>query len=133
MKSVSRTVGVFAAAGLAVTTMVAAAPQASAATWDYTMHTDDGDPGGLIRFKANGDYVEVCDIEADGKGVVGSVTDNDTVYFLHAGGNGNCSIVSAATSGHNLKEDQYVRFEVCLTDSAHPAGIYCDNSAWWNG
>ncbi|MEV5962935.1 hypothetical protein AB0L70_14300 [Kribbella sp. NPDC051952] len=135
MNHLSKKLGILAAVGVTCGSVLTAAPQASAASWDYTMHTDDGDPGGLVRFKANGDYVEVCDIEEDGWAAYAFVTDDKHPYHIRAGGNGNCSVVSAATAGHNLNENQHIHFEVCLVKSSGGNDIYsyCDTSSWWNG
>lgn len=128
MKSLSRKLGAFVVAGMTCAAVFASTPEVSAAAWDHTMHTDDGDPGGLIHFKADGDFVEVCDIEADGHAVTGFVNDGiRTSYSLRAGGNGNCSITSALTAGRDLVEGAFVSFTVCLDE-----GSFCDTSFWQN-
>lgn len=121
-----------AAAGLAVasTMMFTSAPEASAAVkWKYTMHTDDGDPGGKIQFQPNGDWVRVCDIESDGWKVWGSVgTSPGTgdLDVLWRGGNGNCM-----THNYNLPEKR-LYFEVCLQHYEDGPLQYCDTSSWLN-
>jgi len=121
-----------AGTGLACAAVLATAPQASAITWDHTMHTNDGDPGGLIRFAAHGDYVEVCDIEADGYAVRGFVNDDHQHYYtLHRGGKGNCARTSAAVAGHNLTEGDDVYFQVALYKDGGE-NQYLDATYWWN-
>lgn len=112
----------------------ATAPQASAVAWNYTMHTNDGDPGGLIQFAANGDYVQVCDVEADGYAVRGVVVDytGNHSYTLTAGSNGACSVTSAATSGRDLAENTCVTFRVALYKNGGD-NQYEDVSSWYNG
>jgi len=121
------------AGGLACAAVLGAGPQASAAVvWDKTMHTDDGDPGGLIRFAADGDYVEVCDVEADGYAVRGVVTFYPDHYTLTAGGKGKCSRTSARTAGHDLPEKICIAFRVALYKNGG-ADQYADSAAWYNG
>lgn len=68
--------------------LLSSPPDALAVTWKYTMRTDDGDPGGLIHFQPHGDYVQVCDIEADAWSVLGyvSVDQSNIYYILSEGG-----------------------------------------------
>ncbi|GGQ33026.1 hypothetical protein BKA00_004899 [Actinomadura coerulea] len=124
-----------AVAGAAVVcgTLLTTAPEASAVTWKYTMHTDDGDPGAVIKFQPNGDYVQVCDIEADGKGAFGVVYLNGSPYYnLIAGGKGNCSTTNA--NYHNLPEYKTIAFKICLSGYSTTSGLkYCDSAAWYNG
>ncbi|MEP9384716.1 hypothetical protein [Nocardioides sp. KR10-350] len=135
MRPIARTLTL--AAGLATTcaTLVALAPQASAVTWHITMQSDDGDPGAIIRFQPNGDYVEVCDQEADGYAAFGVVNDYKGVgYTIRAGGNGTCSIVDADDAGHNLHEDQLAYFAICLEGDGGSDDIhYCDSAQWYTG
>jgi hypothetical protein len=102
------TVGVMVVAG-----MFAVAPEASAVTYKYELHSDDGDPGAVIRFAPDGDYVEVCDIEADGWGaqVIVDQGGAGTAYSMRANGNGNCAVTSAAAAGHDLEEGYYTDCE----------------------
>lgn len=123
-----------AAAGLACAAVLVTAPSASAVAYEKTMKTDDGDPGGIIKFAANGDYVEVCDIEADGYAVRGTVNDGaGHLYSLTAGGNGKCSVTSAAVSAHNLKEYECVYFSVILYNGNGDNSPTFDSSYWYNG
>lgn len=133
MKALSGKLRLLAAAGgLACAAVLVTAPQASAVAWEKTMHTDDGDPGGLIRFSANGDYVEVCDIEADGYAVRGDVNDYAGAdYTLTAGGNGKCSVTSAAHTGRDLLEGACVKFTVGLYKDGG-SNEYEDWSFWHN-
>jgi hypothetical protein len=122
-------VGVVALA--AVTVPVLATPSAHAIEWDHTLHTDDGDPGGRLRFEALGDIVQICDIEADGWGVHTEVYDTVHGYVVDefdVGGNGNCTDHDV-DDGHNLVEGRYYRFMVALT---HSGGLlqYHDYGTW---
>jgi hypothetical protein len=123
-----------AAAGAAITcgALLTTAPQASAVTWKYTMHSDDGDPGAVIRFQPYGDYVQVCDIEADGKAAFGVVYVNGEVaYNPSAGGKGNCDTWDA--NDYNLPEGKNIGFEICLDSSDYWEPKYCDSATWYNG
>lgn len=135
MKVPARKFGVLATVAVtAVAGMFAVAPEAMAVSYKYTMHTDDGDPGGLVRFAPDGDYVEVCDIEADGWAVNAIVEQQGRgiAYQIHVGGNGNCAVTSAATAGHNLVEGDYVKITVSLGKNGR-YGYYYDTSYWCNG
>jgi hypothetical protein len=122
-------VGMFGAATMA---SLAGAPAASAAT--YTMHTDDGDPGGRVSFQTDGDAVELCDIEADGWAVylkVTDVTQNKFKYDYRIGGDGRCQTFRASLGApYNLKEGDVIRFTICLNKDGRNA--YCDTSDWAN-
>ncbi|WP_243744590.1 hypothetical protein [Streptomyces hainanensis] len=107
---------VFVIALAALLMPVLASPSASAVNWDHQMHTDDGDPGGRLRFASYGDIVQICDIEADGWAV--NVQVYDTVHGYNVdefsvGGNGNCK-THRASNGYNLVEGRYYRFTVAL-------------------
>lgn len=120
------------AGGLAFAAVLGTASQASAVAYEKTMKTDDGDPGGIIKFAANGDYVEVCDIEPDGYAVRGTVdVGTGRRYSLHVGGNGNCVVTSAAVSGHDLKENACLEFDVALYKN-DGYDEYRDRSWWHN-
>jgi hypothetical protein len=135
MTSRLKKLSAFIGAGLTGATLLVSAPMASAATWDEWMYTDDGDPGGVIRFKAYGDRVQVCDIQADGYGVIGWIDDGygSGPNRVYVGGYGSCKTVDASTSGgkYNQRENTWVHFEVCLTNSSHTG--WCDEAGWWNG
>ncbi|TCC35254.1 hypothetical protein E0H75_41445 [Kribbella capetownensis] len=135
----TRRLGAVAAAVVTcVAFFVVAPPQASAVTYDYSMKTDDGDPGGIVKFAVDGDYVEICDIEADGWAVQVIVTQDAygsrpaLSYQMHVGGNGNCAVTSAATAGHNLYEDISAEFCVSLGKNGR-YGYYVDCEPWYNG
>ncbi|WP_146075807.1 hypothetical protein [Streptomyces sp. Ru62] len=115
---------------------IAATP---AFAYDESMHTNDGDPGGVVYWTAYGDKFEVCDIEADGWAVVGSIDTSkyydgpyDGGYSLTVGGNGKCVYRDAGDGGaYDLPENTYVRVYVCLyKDGGY--GEYCDLSVWLN-
>ncbi|MGO4754404.1 hypothetical protein AB4212_38365, partial [Streptomyces sp. 2MCAF27] len=90
----------------AVSLPVLASPSAHAIAWDHTIHSDDGDPGARLRFEANGDIVELCDIEADGFAAYAEIYDPKTgqTRTLTVGGDGNCKRRDASDSGWNLVE-----------------------------
>ncbi|MGH3373663.1 MAG: hypothetical protein ACRDP6_02880 [Actinoallomurus sp.] len=139
-----RSVALTAGAGLlACAGMAGFASSASAATngavplnsYQYTMHTDDGDPGGVVQFAPSGDYVHLKDIEADGWAVHLSVTDATTgkhKYSIQVGGK-NRYIDRSATMGseYNLAENHIIKFTICLAKSGHKLS-YCDTSKWGN-
>jgi hypothetical protein len=129
MKSLSNKFVALAAVGVFCAALFGPTSEASATTWQYTMHTEDGDPGGRIRFNPYGDYVELCDIEPDGWAVSGQVSDSVNGYSLQVGGDGNCTTVNA--TAHDLKEEVYIAFRVCLIKSGRES--YCDTSGWYNG
>ncbi|MDT0319954.1 hypothetical protein [Streptomyces millisiae] len=115
----------------AVALPVLASPSAQAIDWDHTMHTDDADPGGRLRFEALGDIVQICDIEADGWAVEVEVYDTVHGYdvdVFSVGGNGNC-VDHDVDDGHNLVEGRYYRFTVSLV---HSGGLnqYHDYATW---
>ena len=123
--------GMCAAASMAA---IAGAPSAFAAP-TYTMHTDDGDPGGRVTFQPDGDVVELCDVEADGWAVYLKVTDktaNQEKYRYTIGGDGRCQTFRASLGDrYDLAERHVIRFTICLDkDDRDPA--YCDTSDWAN-
>ncbi|MFB4300553.1 hypothetical protein [Actinomadura sp. NTSP31] len=105
-----------------------------ALAYDQKVSTDDGDPGGRVEWTAYGDVVKVCDIEADGwaaKVFVGYFVSGfppvHDSYSLQAGGNGTCKTARASDGGsHDLPEGKQLSITVCLADSSHPQGTYCD-------
>ncbi|MEU0467510.1 hypothetical protein ABZ215_26205 [Amycolatopsis sp. NPDC006131] len=125
-----RTLSAVAVVTAAAVAPVVMAPAADAAWWKLQMHTDDGDPGGRVRFQPNGDRVEVCDIEADGYGVelyVSRPYHNDS-YRIRVGGNGNCVTRDADWPGYNLAENTYYDFDIYLTKNNRLH--YWDESTW---
>ncbi|MFG3690280.1 hypothetical protein [Micromonospora sp. NPDC047740] len=135
MKSRRILSGLAAAALAAAASLTFAAP-ASAATWDHWMYTDDADPGGIVRFRADGDVVQLCDIEADGWKVYMTVSDwtqnNLHKYNLSVGGNGNCIEARASFgSPYDLREGNVFRFAIWLDkDGSVPS--YHDVAYWSN-
>jgi hypothetical protein len=103
--------------------------------YEYTMHTDDGHPGGVVQFAPDGDYVHLKDIEADGWAVHLSVSDATTgkaKYSIQVGGNNNY-VDRSATMGskYNLAENHSIKFTICLAKTGHSLS-YCDTSKWAN-
>ncbi|HET6740435.1 MAG TPA: hypothetical protein VFH76_15925 [Kribbella sp.] len=135
MKMPARKFGVLATVAMTVVAgLFAVAPEASAVSYKHELHSDDGDPGAVIRFAPDGDYVEVCDIEADGWGaqVIVDQAGPGISYTMRANGNGNCSVTSAATAGHDLKETHYAQFCVSLGKNGR-YGYYTDCEYWCAG
>ncbi|MDW6058763.1 hypothetical protein SAZ11_12905 [Streptomyces sp. FXJ1.4098] len=128
-----RTLSAFAVAVVAAGVPLLSAPTAGAATtanwWDQQMHTNDGDPGGRVRFKADGDVVELCDIEADGWKVNLEVSGYHYYDEFSVGGNGNC-VTHSASNGHDMGEGAGYSFQIYLSKSGHPFE-YEDTSVWW--
>ncbi|XYI03557.1 hypothetical protein ACMHYB_28830 [Sorangium sp. So ce1128] len=93
-------------------------------SWDEQMYTDDSRPGGRVRFETNGDIVEVCDVQADGKSV-------DVWYngnHIHVGGNGHCVTRRASNGGsYDLREGAVFQFVICLDGNQ-----WCDEAYWRN-
>jgi hypothetical protein len=118
----------------AAATMASLAVASPAFAWDETMYTDDGDPGGRVRFETDGDVVELCDIEADGYAVYLSVYDNTSHTFKYSytiGGNGRCQTLRASLGGnYDLAEGHVFRFRICLARDNNYS--YCDDAYWDN-
>ncbi|MFR9722809.1 hypothetical protein ACL02R_05465 [Streptomyces sp. MS19] len=115
------------AAALALPALNATAAQAI--DWDHQLHTNDGDPGGRVRFEAYGDIVELCDIEADGWAVRVEVYAPGYSDEFTVGGNGNCK-THRASNGHDLKEGQAYYFTISLYKDSYPYGNYYDQARW---
>ncbi|MEV1009455.1 hypothetical protein [Streptomyces sp. NPDC049881] len=115
------------AAALALPALNATAAQAI--DWDHQLHTDDGDPGGRLRFEAYGDIVEVCDIEADGWAVEVEVSGPAVYDVIRVGGNGKC-VTHRASNGHDLQEGALYSFTLDLTKDSLPSGRYEDFAQW---
>ncbi|MDQ0602977.1 hypothetical protein QF037_007322 [Streptomyces canus] len=98
---------------------------------DYSVQTDDGDPGGKLSFVSDGDIMTVKDQEADGWGVKAWVwIDGNLQYTLQAGGNGNTDTARASDGGsHNLPEGKTLKVRVCLHKENEDA--YCDDASGW--
>lgn len=122
-------------AGLAVASLaLCLAVDAPASAVDYSMSTDDGDPGGKVKFTMHGDVVEVCDQESDGYAAKVWVynPNGSTRYTLQAGTSGVCKTARASQGGsHDLTEGVSYTFKICLHKSG--SDKYCDTSDWKNG
>jgi hypothetical protein len=123
---------VLVALGLGVAASLAVAAPAQAAPRE--MHTEDGKPGGRVRFTPNGDVVQICDIEADGWAAVVQVSDEDqyfNTYTIRAGGSGTCKTVNAAKGGvYDMVEGHNYKFHIWLQNADSYA--YDDWSTWRN-
>ncbi|MER5771346.1 hypothetical protein [Streptomyces sp. NPDC001985] len=107
-----------------------ASTQASAA--DYSVQTDDGDPGGKISITLYGDVVTIKDQEADGWGVKGWVfnSDGSTRYTLQVGGVNSTETGRASMGGkYNLTEGARYKLRVCLHKENQTG--YCDDTAYF--
>jgi hypothetical protein len=128
----SKIMTVLAVCAAAMTASIIGSPAASAAS--YTMHTDDGDPGGRVKFETDGDVVTLCDIEADGWGVYLNVRDQTQNIFKYQytiGGDGNCQTFRASLGGaYDLRENSVITFKICLRKDGDDS--YCDTSNWAN-
>lgn len=135
MKRLRRSLTALATTAAAIVLSFAVANPALAA--DFTMQTQDGDPGGKIYWTAYGDVVKVCDQEADGWAVYASIgyyigtSWGDEVYDLQVGGNGNC-ITRRASDGalYDLSETKPIFLKVCL-DKSTENHSYCDTHVWY--
>jgi hypothetical protein len=118
-----------------IATVALIGPASPDEEWDEWMYTEDADPGGVVRFKADGDVVEVCDLEADGWAVEVQVyydwpIQDFTVYEYQIGGEGRCQTLRASLGGnYNLGEGQVYGFRVCL-DKRGTEPKYCDYAYW---
>ncbi|GAA2373286.1 hypothetical protein GCM10010246_80070 [Streptomyces cuspidosporus] len=127
-----KTLSAFAVAVAAAGVPLLGAPTAGAATtatWDNQLHTNDGDPGGRVRFRAAGDVMELCDIEADGWKVNLEVSGYHYYDAFSVGGNGNC-VTHSASNGHDLTEGAGYSIKIYLSKSGHPYE-YEDSAVFW--
>ncbi|MEV0792599.1 hypothetical protein [Kribbella sp. NPDC050459] len=96
-------------------------PQTAFAENTGWVYTSDGNPGGKGVFDSRRDYMNVCDEQADGYGVVGTITNSYTgkqlAYLRNSQGAGFCSI-----RGFDAKipENIGVIFTVCLVNGRGP-------------
>ncbi len=115
------------------------APVAAAASY-FRMSTDDGDPGGFVRFHPTGDRVELWDDQPDGKGVflvVTNVTRDPNFYeyhLHHSSGYHTSPLVTSAEYGQpsNLAEGACIRFETWLIDNGELMDDTYDRAQWRN-
>ncbi|GAB3826986.1 hypothetical protein [Kribbella italica] len=127
--------------GIAVATValgMVSVPQAFAA--DHSMETKDTmfpgeDAAGRMEFTEHGDIVKVCDTDADGDAAYLTVFDGSRdgpkLYWIRAGGEGNCTTVRASMGGkYNLPEHN-IHFLICRGDDQLHAG-YCNGATWHN-
>ncbi|WP_433466114.1 hypothetical protein [Spirillospora sp. CA-128828] len=118
---------------LAFASLTAFASPASAAD-GHRMHTDDGDPGGVMGFWPDGDRVEVADIQRDGWAVRLKVWDATTGKYKYGGTASRYGSVlqwRASLGGkYNLAEKHLFKFEICLVKSGRAS--YCDTAKWRN-
>lgn len=104
---------------------------------DFSMQTNDSDPGGKLYWTAYGDIVTICDQEADGWAVEASIGYwiNDSSYGteeyeFQVGGNGECATRRANDGATwNLSETKDIFLKVCL-DKASTHVQYCDTHVW---
>jgi hypothetical protein len=98
------------------------------------MFTDDTFPGGVVRFKADGDVVLLKDIQADGHAVylkVWNHTNGKFKYDYTIGGEGRSREFRAALGGpYNLEEDDVFGFKICLVKNG--VKKLCDTAYWHN-
>ena len=115
-----------------------AEPEAPALTvpWDNRASTDDGDPGGRVRFRADGDVVELCDIEADGHAVGFDIYDETAkkwMYSYQIGGEGRCQIFRASLGGkYNLAEHHSFAVTIWLVKDGETGFDDWDTWLNWN-
>jgi hypothetical protein len=126
---VAKAAGVTMAAGALAVAMSGSA----SATAFYTAYTSDsGATGGHTVYNSATAYMSVCDTQADGLRVWGSITwiDPDGDYvgssWSDAGGNGTCA--SAYTP--NLVRGVHFTITACLQDGPNGTLRYCK---WVNG
>ena len=108
---------------------------ATAASWDNWMYTDDAGSGGRVQFRAYGDVMRLCDVEADGRAVALDVTDQTTghTYSRRIGGEGRCLELRASLGApYDLAEKHLILVQIILTKVGEP-GTGRDSAVWWNG
>jgi hypothetical protein len=119
------------AAGVLASFALATPAQAAS----VTIFTSDDNPGGSLSFTANGDVVELCDRQADGKRAVGNVYNpsGSRRYTFYASGHGTCNTRGASDGGvFDLVEGQRYGFEVCLEDDSNLTDRFCRISWVYN-
>ena len=113
--------------------LVTPAP-AHAQEWDEEMFTDDTFPGGVVRFQADGDVVQLTDIQEDGHAVYLKVWDHTASKFKYdytLGGEGRKREFRAALGGpYDLAEDHVFGFQICLVKNGDKK--FCDTAYWHN-
>ncbi|MEV6273392.1 hypothetical protein AB0L64_39920 [Kribbella sp. NPDC051936] len=96
-------------------------PQSAFAENTGWVYTSDGNPGGKGVFDSRSDYMRVCDEQADGYGVVGTITNAYTgkrlAYLRNSQGSGLCSFRGF---DDQIPENIGVIFTVCLVDGSGP-------------
>jgi len=129
-----------AASALAVvaTTALIASP-AAASTSEHELFTDESSSigsayaGGYLHNVEHGDYVTLCDNDADGYSVyLDVIVGNTWKYTLHAAGAGDCAYANAddGYSSHNLPENTTITFSMYLYKSGSYAGAV--SADWYN-
>ncbi|MET7704945.1 hypothetical protein [Micromonospora sp. NPDC005413] len=126
LRSVLRTKRWFAAAGMSLALITGSFLFAAPAMADTWIRTSDDNPGGDLMFKAYGDIVEICDLQADGFYVDGRVYyGSKLIYVIQAHGNDTCTMARASQGGsHDLVEGREYRIVVCL-DNADGGLRFC--------
>jgi hypothetical protein len=138
-----RTLSLAAASVVAVaaTTVLASSP-AMASDSEHKAFTDESSSigsayaGGYLQNVEHGDYVTLCDNDADGYGVYLDVLVGNTwKYTLHAAGVDDCDHANAddGYSSHNLPESASITFSMYLYKSAN-GGTITGNvvKTWYN-
>jgi len=129
MKKVIANTSVVLATLLTIVFMAPTAAQADDGR--FTMYTDDANPGGRVVFHADGDYVQVCDIEADGSSVWLRITDLDGSggYSMNVAGNDECKVHRASDGGsYDLEEYSCFEFNIYLSRET----AFGDLARWFN-
>lgn len=113
--------------GISVAAIVMSFVVASPAfAYDFSMQTDDTDPGARLWWTANGDVVKICDQEADGWAAWARVADGSGWYEFSVGGNGKCASHDASDGGkYDLDESDKANLSICLVKSGE-SPQFCD-------
>ncbi|BAU87876.1 hypothetical protein SLA_7010 [Streptomyces laurentii] len=106
-------------------TILAAWPASAREGYPYSLSTSDDNPGGAVGFFADGDVVELGDIQADGKDIeidVWDVTPEPDVYkfgFYNRKGYRNGSVYTDASMGapFNLAEGHCIKLRIRLVNA----------------
>lgn len=115
-------------AGVAAAATVIGITPAFAAKNDYAF-TTDAKPGGRANFRASGEYIEACDIQADGYRVKAWAMWIDSrkswnVPVEDANGSGN----DCVSRKIDVPEGKKVTIKVCLQDGAKGTPKFCGYS-----
>lgn len=132
--SVAALIGIAAAPAAGAVDVEPPASKTHTLAYDEQMFTDDGNSGARVRFTANGDVVELCDIQADGYAAYLKVWNNDAAldqYTYRIGGDGRCQTFRASLGGiYDFAEGHLHGFRIALVKSGSSKLHWADTAYW---